>query len=82
MINLDQMYMNRRRASDRIDDLLSVHIEALRGDPKSAKVVEALQNATPDFHNLINEIFDELQAMIDQERVNETEARWAADDGA
>jgi bifunctional DNase/RNase len=82
VINLNQMHMNQRRANDRIDDLLAVHIEALRGDPKSEKVAEALQNAAPDFHNLVDEIFNEIQAIINQERINETAARWAADDGA
>lgn len=80
MINqlLQNMYMNRDRANQRIDSLLTVHIEALDGDPKTKRVAEALKNAKPDFHGLINEIFDELDAMADQEETD-AEADAAAE---
>lgn len=64
------MYMNRERATQRINSLLDVHIEALDGDPKSKRVAQALANAKPDFKNLINEIFDEIEALEEQHRTN------------
>lgn len=65
-----QMHMDRDRANQRIESLLQVHIEALRGDPNAPKVVEALQNAKADFHGMVNEIYDELDAIAEQAKTD------------
>lgn len=77
-----QMHMNRQRSHDRIDSLLKVHIEALNGDPNSQRTVAALRNVKSDFHGLVNEIFDELDAISQQEATDESAQRDATDDGA
>lgn len=79
---IQNMYMNRQRANERIESLLDVHIAALRGDPRNARVVEALTNARQDFHGLIAEIFDELDAIVAQDETDRQAAIEAADDGA
>lgn len=68
---LSNMYMNRERANDRIETLLTAHIESLDGDPNSVRVVEALKNVKIDLHNVVGEIFDELDAMAGQEETDE-----------
>lgn len=76
------MHMNRERSNARVDSLLKVHIEALDGDPKATRTVEALKNVKSDLHGLVDEIFDELAAIALQE---ETDARAEVaerDDGA
>lgn len=76
------MHMNRTRSNQRIESLLEVHIEALRGDPNASMIVEALQNAKSDFHGLVNEIYDELDAIMEQSHTDD-EAAWSqTDDGA
>lgn len=67
---IDKMYMNRDRANQRIDSLLTVHIEALNVNPETKRVAEALKNAKPDFHNLIKEIFDEIEDLERQHQIN------------
>jgi len=74
------MYMTRQRAHDRIESLLTVHIEALRGNP-DGKIVDALENAKADFHGMIDELYDELDAIAQQEEINE-EVNATAEDGA
>lgn len=65
-----EMYMNRKRANERIETLLQNHIEALRGDPNAKMIVTALRYAKSDFHGLINEIFDELDAIAMEQAEN------------
>lgn len=74
---IHSMHMNRQRSHDRINSLLKVHIEALDGDPKATRTMEALKNVKSDLHGLVDEIFDELDAIALQEETDD-EAEAAA----
>lgn len=67
---IHSMHMNRERSNARVDSLLKVHIEALDGDPKAARTVEALKNVKSDLHGLVDEIFDELDAIALQDETD------------
>lgn len=82
---IHNMHMNRERSNARVDSLLKVHIEALDGDPKATRVVEALKNVKSDLHGLVDEIFDELDAIAEQDETDtqaEAAEREAMQDGA
>lgn len=82
---IENMHMNRERSNDRIESLLKVHIEALDGDPNAKRVVEALKNVKSDLHGLVQEIFDELDAIAEQDETDaqaEAVEREAMQDGA
>lgn len=66
----DKMYMDRNRANQRIDSLLEVHIKALSVNPETKRVAEALENAKPDFKNLIKSIYDEIEDLERQHKIN------------
>lgn len=76
------MHMNRERSNQRIESLLKVHIEALRGDPNAAMIVQALENARSDFHGLVTEIYDELDAILEQAQTDAEADQAQIDDGA
>jgi uncharacterized membrane protein len=67
---IHNMHMNRQRSSDRIDSLLQIQINALAGDPTAKRAMESLTDIKSDLHGLIDEIFDELEAIALQEETD------------